>query len=480
GIYFARLPLKKSATIVHGNALQVDWREIVPPADLHYILGNPPFIGSKYMSDAQRAEVATIFHGVKGAGILDFVASWYRKATDFMESNKEIKTAFVSTNSITQGEQVGTLWPDLLNRGVQIHFAHRTFQWSSEAKGKAAVHCVIIGFALHDSQNKKIFHYESIQADAHETAATNTNPYLIDAPNIVLLTRTTPLCEVPKIGIGNKPIDGGNYLFTAEEQADFIKQEPNAERYFRRWIGSDEFINGYERFCLWLGECPPDVLRKMPHAMKRVEAVRQFRLNSKSAPTRKLADTPTRFHVENIPDSSYLVIPEVSSERRTYIPIGFIASETLSSNLVKIVANATLYHLGVLSSAMHMAWVRTVCGRLKSDYRYSAGIVYNNFPWPDNPTPKRRQAIETAAQAVLDARAAHPNASLATLYDPLTMPPELVKAHRKLDAAVDAAYSKRKFTSDSDRVALLFERYQELVAERDLKTVIPKALTRSI
>lgn len=462
GTYFVRLPLSQSATIVHGNALQLDWREIVPPSKLNYILGNPPFIGSKYMSDAQRAQVAAIFHGIKGAGILDFVAPWYRKATEFMEGNRAIKTAFVSTNSITQGEQVGALWPDLLNRGVHIHFAHRTFQWSSEAKGKAAVHCVIIGFALRDSVSKKIFHYESIQSDAHEAAATNINPYLIDAPNIVLETRTTSLCMVPKIGIGNKPIDGGNYLFTAEEKATFIKQEPNAERYFRRWIGSDEFINGYERFCLWLGECPPDVLRNMPHSMKRVETVRRFRLASKSAPTRKLADTPTRFHVENIPDSSYLVIPEVSSERRLYIPIGFIEPETLSSNLVKIVANATLYHFGVLSSAMHMAWVRSVCGRLKSDYRYSAGIVYNNFPWPD-PTAAQRKKIETAAQAVLDARAAYHNSSLADLYDPHTMPPDLVKAHRKLDAAVDAAYSKRKFSGDSDRVALLFERYQTLV-----------------
>lgn len=469
GNYFVRLPLKKSATIVHDNALQRDWRDVVKPSELTYILGNPPFVGAKYMHDEQRSDIARVFHDVPGGGVLDFVAAWYRKAADYMADNPAITTAFVSTNSITQGEQVGVLWPDLLKRGVKINFAHHTFQWSSEARGKAAVHCVIIGFALHDTTDKRIFDYETPQAEAHEVEAKNINPYLIDAPDVVVSRRSTPLCAVPEIGIGNKPIDGGHYLFTPEERDEFLKKEPAAAPYFRRWLGSDEFINGYERWCLWLGNCPPDTLRKLPEAMKRVDAVRRFRLASKSVPTKKLADTPTRFHVENMPESSYLVIPEVSSERRQYIPIGFLGSETLASNLVKIAPDSTLYHFGVLSSAMHMGWMRSVCGRLESRYRYSAGIVYNNFPWPENMTDKQRQAIEEAAQAVLDTRAKYPAASLADLYDPMTMPPELVKAHHKLDAAVDTAYSKKKFLGDSDRVAFLFELYQQLANPLEAK-----------
>ncbi len=462
GSYFVRLPLKKSAKIVRSNALRLDWRDVVKPEELSYILGNPPFVGAKYMDDEQRADMVRVFYDVKSAGLLDFVAAWYRKAADFMEDNQEIKTGFVSTNSITQGEQVGVLWPDLLRRGVKIHFAHRTFQWSNEARGKASVHCVIIGFALHDATDKRLFDYETLQSEPHEIKVKNINPYLVDAPDIVVSRRNSPICAVPEIGIGNKPIDGGNYLFTPEERDEFIKIEPAAALYFRRWLGSIEFINGYERWCLWLGDCPPDKLRQMPEAMKRVEAVRRVRRASNSAPTRKLADTPTRFHVENMPDSSYLVIPEVSSERRRYIPIGFLSHETLASNKLRIFPNATLWHFGILSSIMHMSWMRSTTGRLKSDYQYSVSIVYNNFPWPQNLTDKQRLTIEAAAQAVLDARAKYPNSSLADLYDPLTMPPELVKAHHKLDAAVDAAYSKKKFSGDSDRVAFLFELYRQL------------------
>jgi hypothetical protein len=277
-----------------------------------------------------------------------------------------------------------------------------------------------------------------------------------------LRNRSKPICDVPTIGIGNKPIDGGHYLFTPEEKAEFLAQEPAAEKWFRRWIGSREFINNIERWCLWLGDCPPGELRKMPLALKRVEAVREFRLASKSAPTQKIAATPTRFHVENIPDSEYLVIPEVSSERRHYIPIGFMGPEIMASNLVKVVADAKPFHFGVVSSQMHMAWVRTVCGRLKSDFRYSAGIVYNNFPWPENPSEQAVGRIEQAAQAVLDARAEYPEASLADLYDPLAMPPKLLKSHQTLDRAVDAAYSRKKFSGDADRVAFLFECYARL------------------
>ncbi len=474
GKYFSRLPLRKSATIVHGNALRTDWREIVKPEALSYILGNPPFGGAKYLGEEQRADMAAVFADVPSAGLLDFVAAWYRKAADYMADHPAIKSAFVSTNSITQGEQVGVLWPDLLKRGVRIHFAHRTFQWSSEARGKAAVHCVIIGFTLHDAGDKQIFDYETPQAEPHEIKAKNINPYLVDAPDLVVAGREQPICPVPEIGIGNKPIDGGNYLFKPEERDEFLKREPTAAPYFRRWLGADEFLNGYERWCLWLGDCPPEVLKRMPEAMKRVEAVRRYRLESKSAPTRKLAATPTRFHVENMPDTDFLVIPEVSSERRSYIPLGFLSPETLCSNLVKIAPHATPYHFGVLSSAMHMAWVRSVCGRLESRYRYSAGIVYNNFPWPQAPTDKQKKTIEDAAQAVLDARAKFPGASLADLYDPLTMPEALTKAHQKLDAAVDAAYAKRKFTGDSDRVAFLFALYQQITSPLESKKATRK------
>lgn len=473
GMYFARIPLKTSPKIVHGNALTLDWNSVLPAERCSFLMGNPPFVGAKYMDDAQRADTRTVFEGIANAGLLDFVAAWYVNAARYIQG-QTTRCAFVSTNSITQGEQVGALWGWLLAQGVKIHFAHRTFSWSNEARGKAAVHCVIVGFGLGDVAAKMIYEYEDIRGEPHAVAAVNINPYLVDAPDVVLDNRRTPICPVPEIGIGNKPIDGGHYLFTDDEKAEFLRREPQAEKWFRRWLGADEFINGYQRWCLWLGDCPPGELRKMPEAMKRVEAVRQFRLASKSSPTQKLAQTPTRFHVENMPDSTYLLIPEVSSERRDVIPIGFMHPDTLCSNLVKIVPHATPYHFGVLTSAMHMAWVRSVCGRLESRYRYSAGIVYNNFPWPlcsscnargtDAPGDKLRQAIETAAQAVLDARAAFPDATLADLYDPLSMPPALLKAHQKLDAAVDKAYGKTGFKSDAERVAFLFARYQALTS----------------
>lgn len=480
GENMVRLPLKKSAAIVHGNALRMDWNDVVPAESLSYILGNPPFIGSKMMTPGQRDDLLAIAGPLKGAGVLDFVSAWYLKAAAYISARHPraggddgIKAAFVSTNSITQGEQVGVLWGEMLRLGFHIFFAHRTFQWNNEARGVAAVHCVIVGFSSADITPKRLFDYEDIRGEAHETVVGNINPYLVDAADVLLPNRSRPICPVPGIGIGNKPIDGGHYLFTTEDRDEFIAREPASAKWFRRWLGSDEFINGWERWCLWLGECPPSELRAMPEAMKRVEAVRRVRLASKSAPTRKLAETPTRFHVENIPDDNYLIVPEVSSERRSFIPIGFMTPETLSSNLVKIVPRATLLHFGVVTSTMHMAWVRTVCGRLKSDYRYSAGIVYNNFPWPDLGDDKHCIAIETAAQAVLDARAGFPDSTLADLYDPLTMPPALVKAHAALDRAVDAAYIAAekaagrkvpKLDTDAARVAFLFERYQHITS----------------
>lgn len=470
GSYFVRLPLKKSATILHGNALQTDWRDVVKPSELSYILGNPPFGGKQYQSDEQKQDLARVFHDVPGAGVLDFVTPWYRKAAEFMADNPAIKTAFVSTNSITQGEQVGVLWPDMLKRGVKIHFAHRTFQWSSEARGKAAVHCVIIGFALHDATEKRIFDYETPQAEAHEVKAKNINPYLVDAADAVLLNRREPISNAPPIVFGSMPNDGGFLLLSAEEKVDLLTKEPKAAPWIRRLLGSEEFINNKERWCLWLLGISPDELRSMPTIMERVEGVRRSRLASRRPTTQELATIPTLFGEMRHPtEGNYLLIPSVSSEKRAYIPIGFMPSEVVSTNLNLIVPAAEMYHLGVLSSAMHMGWVRSVCGRLKSDYRYSAGIVYNNFPWPENVTEKHRQNIEEAAQAVLDARAKYPASSLADLYDPVTMPPELVKAHQKLDSAVDTAYSKKKFSGDSDRVAFLFELYQKIISPLEAK-----------
>ncbi len=460
GLYFVRIPLQTSSTIVCGNALTIDWKTVVSPWSVSYIMGNPPFVGAKFMNDDQRKDVALVFDGIKNAGLLDFVAAWYVKAVRFMKG-ESIRCAFVSTNSITQGEQVGVLWSWMLDQGMKIFFAHRTFQWNNEARGKAAVHCVIIGFAETDISPKWIFEYENIKGEPHQIKAQNINPYLVDAPNLVLTNRSAPICSMPRIGIGNKPIDDGNYLFTEEEMRAFLAGEPQAKSYFRRWLGADEFLNGYYRYCLWLGDCPPSELKKMPEALKRVEAVKKFRLASKSPPTRKLAETPTRFHVENIPAEDYILISRVSSERRLYLPVGHIDFNDLTSDSALILVGAKFYHFGIISSLMHNAWMRTVCGRLESRYRYSAGIVYNNFPWPENPTDKQKQAIEDAAQGVLDARAQFPGSSLADLYDPLTMPPLLLKAHQTLDRAVDAAYGKTNFKTEAERVAFLFELYQK-------------------
>ncbi len=501
GKYFDRLPLKSTPHIHHGNALRVDWAGVLPAASCSFVVGNPPFVGAKFMADAQRDDIRHVFTGIDNAGLLDFVAAWYVKAARYMRSWNEAdamalpknekapirpqpRTAFVATNSITQGEQVGVLWTWLLAQGMHIHFAHRTFKWHNEARGKAAVHCVIIGFGLEDVDNKTIFEYDDIAGEPHAVAVRNINPYLVDGPDVVLPRRSQPICDVPGIGIGNKPIDGGNYLFSIDERDAFIQTEPQAAKWFRRWLGADEFLNGYERWCLWLGDCEPAELRAMPEVLKRVRAVKRFREASKSLPTQKLASTPTRFHVENMPQSRYLVIPEVSSERRSYIPFGFEEPATLCSNLVKIAPDATLFHFGILSSTMHNAWVRLTCGRLKSDYRYSKDIVYNNFPWaeallnsavnnstekqPSIETKRTREAIETAASEVLQTRAKHPESSLADLYDPLTMPPDLRKAHQKLDAAVDKAYElsggKKTYKTDAERVAFLFELYQRLTS----------------
>lgn len=450
------LPLKSYANIVEANALRIDWETVVPKSELNYIMGNPPFVGARLMSDGQKADVFSVFDGVKNNGNLDYVSCWYKKAADLM-TGTEIRTALVSTNSITQGEQVAILWKNLFQSGVHIDFAYRTFIWDSEASSKAHVHCVIVGFSK--AYNKRIKH---LFDNGTTKTVTNINGYLVEADNIVIESRTKSLCKVPQIGIGNKPIDDGNYLFTKEEYESFIKTEPLSKPYFKLWYGSQEFINRKPRYCLWLGDCSPRVLRSMSECLKRVENVRNFRLSSKSEGTRKLADNPTRFHVENMPQSTYIVIPKVSSEKRRYIPIGYIEPEVLCSDLVFIIPNATLYHFGVLTSNVHMAWVRTICGRMKSDYRYSKDIVYNNFPWC-NPTPEQKALIEQTAQSILDARALYPDCSLADLYDEVTMPPELRKAHQANDRAVMKAYGfDVKTMTESSCVAELMKMYKRL------------------
>lgn len=464
GKYFVRLPLKKSARILNDNALRVEWGSVTPLDKLSYIVGNPPFIGSKMMTEANREEVLGCFGDLKGAGILDFVSAWYAKAADAMRANPAIKTALVSTNSITQGEQVSVLWGHVLSKGVRIHFAHRTFKWTSEAKGKAAVHCVIIGMAMGEPTKPcPLFDYESGESNPEPRMVSRISPYLIEAPDLLIGSRSTPLCQVPEMVSGNKPIDGGHYLFTPEQKAAFVREEPESEPLFRKWLGGEEFINGIERWFLLASAASPQQLRTLPKVLERIEAVRDYRLASPSAPTKALAATPLKFHVEFIPTSSFLALPEVSSERRPFIPIAYLGTDVLCGNKLRLVKDATLFHFGVLTSGMHMAWMRTVSGRLEMRYQYSVKITYNNFPWP-SPTPAQKQAIEECAQAVLDAREVHRGSTLADLYDPLTMPANLAQAHRALDRAVEKAYTRETLETDADRVAFLFKLYEQLTS----------------
>lgn len=455
------LPLKSYANIVEGNALQMEWESVVPQNRLNYIMGNPPFVGARIMSAEQKADLQQIFADTPSAGNLDYVCCWYRKAVEMMRENA-IRAALVSTNSITQGEQVALLWKPLFEHfHVHIDFAHRTFRWDSEASIKAHVHCVIVGFSVAENPAPKRIFDSAIGPEGMRCSSINA--YLVDAPDVFIPSRSIPLCDVPEIGIGNKPIDGGNYLFTEAEKEAFVKKEPAAAKFFRPWFGSEEFINRRSRYCLWLGECSPRELHEMPECLARVEAVRLFRLASKSPGTRKLADRPTHFHVENMPDGNYILIPKVSSERRNYVPMGFMSPDTLCSDLVFLVPDATRYHFGILTSLVHMAWMRAVCGRLKSDYRYSKDIVYNNFPWPEA-SDGDKEKIGVLAQAILDARALFPDCTLADLYDQTTMPPELRKAHQENDKAVMKLYGFPPSATEPEIVAELMRRYQELTA----------------
>lgn len=461
GQYFVRLPLKKSPTIVCGNALRLDWKKILLPEKCSYVLGNPPFVGKQYMTESQNEDMAIVCGKIKGYGLFDYVTAWYFKAAEYIRGT-QIVVGFVSTNSITQGEQVGIVWNALFKQGIKIHFAHRTFAWESEARGKAHVHVVILGFGNFDTTKKQIYDYEA--GEGTIIAARNISPYLIEGSDRAITKRSHPISSVPEIAFGSMPNDGGNLLLSDEDKKELLSKEPIAARIIRPFLGSEEFIHRVPRWCLWLIDASPQELRKMPEVMKRVEQVRLQRMKSSRETTRGLSKTPTLFGEIRQPLRRYLAVPEVSSERRAYIPIAFLDANIIASNKIYTISEADIFTFGVLSSAMHMAWMRQVSGRLESRYQYSGKVVYNNFPWPDTPTVKQRAAVEAAAQAVLDAREKFPESTLADLYDPLAMPPPLVKAHAELDRAVDHCYRPQPFENDRQRVEYLFALYEKLTA----------------
>ena len=521
GQYFARLPLKKAAKIVNGNALQVNWNtlktkdsltvyaeqlnfkvvsepiekygtlnvitkqsnfinknsEFPSPIELDriyfdYILGNPPFIGSRIMTKYQKQDMMSVFDNAKDVGELDYVTAWYIKAAKLIQ-NSRTRVGFVSTNSIVQGLQTSILWGQMLTKyNIKIHFAHRTFKWSNEAKGNAAVYCVIIGFANFDTNNKSIFEYEDIKGEAHELKVKNINPYLVDAKNIFIDRRSKSICKVPEMNFGNMPADGGEFLFTTEEKDEFLQIEPEAIKFFKPFISAYEFINKKERWCLWLEDVQPDDLRKLKLVRDRVANVKKIREVS-SRP--KLALSPHLFAQITQPKGlDFIIIPRHSSENRKFIPMGFFDKDSIGADSCLIIPNGKLYHFGILTSTMHMSWVKSVCGRIKSDYRYSKDIVYNNYPWPANPTEKQIEAIETAAQKVLDIRNDFPNNSLADIYDSIAMPQSLVKAHVELDKAVDLAYRPQVFSSEANRMVYLFELYEKYTADLFTKSTTKK------
>ncbi len=503
GFYFARIPLRTTARVVHGNALTLDWETVLPAVNCSYVLGNPPFLGKKEQSAAQKADVEPLFKPMKGGGVLDFVAAWYVKAANYIKVPRAgiepIRCAFVSTNSITQGEQVGILWSWLLAQGIHIHFAHRTFSWTNEAKGKAAVHCVIIGFGLENRPNKVIYEYADIKGEPHAVPANNISPYLVDTPNCVIESRRTTISQAPEMIKGNEATDDGNLILNDTQLESLLAVEPNAKKWIRKFLGGENFLNDGNRWCLWLKDIDPQELRSMPSVMEKIEAVRKFRSASPKTATVEKARQPWLFGEIRQPiNSNVIVVPKVSSERREYLPIGFEPASTILNNTLQFIPNGSLFHFGVLQSQMHAAWMRATCGRLESRYQYSINIVYNNFPWPDLQKNMKNQAvsgvnsaytaIENAAKAVLDERAkfqaGDKPASLADLYDPLTMPPALLKAHQKLDTAVDKAYEasggKKSYKSDAERVAFLFELYQKLTSLLPVEAGKAKRRSKSI
>jgi hypothetical protein len=467
---YLRLPLNHRANIVCANALQIDWQNVIKPKECSFIMGNPPFVGRQYQHEEQKKDLALVFQDVNGAGVLDYVAAWHVKAAQYIQENKKIPVAFVSTNSITQGEQVAVLWTELLKLKVKLHFAHRTFRWNNEGGGVAAVHCVIMGFGLQEPTSYRLFDYgDDIKGEPSEIKVTQINPYLIDAPTILIDKRRKPLSSnAPEMAFGNMPNDGGHLLLSQEEADEIRKNDKIAAKYIRPFLGAEEFINDLPRFCLWLKDSTEIERKKSPEIKKRVEAIKKMRSESSREATQKLAESPYLFGEIRQTDQPYLLIPRVSSEQRKFVPIGYFESSVICGDANFMLPNASLYEFGLLCSTFHNAWMRTVCGRLKSDYRYSNTIVYNNFPFPADVKPAAKKKIEDAAQTVLDARAVHKDKSLADFYNSKTMPENLANAYVELDKAVDAAYSYgRSKKDDASRVAFLFEKYQELIASVD-------------
>jgi hypothetical protein len=511
GMYYVRLPLRKSANITNANALRVDWNHLVHgsyfdvAADVvnvgiasesiahyatinvmakklnivdekeiqrqqgkhgikfDYILGNPPFIGKHLRNTEQDADMELVFQDVKNYKSLDYVTCWYLKAAQYVQNTKT-KVAFVSTNSISQGEQPGILWNELYQKyNIKIHFGHRTFRWNNEARGMAHVYVVIIGFASYDTDGKLIYYYENPDSEAHETQAGNINPYLIDMPDFVITSCRKPICKTPEMLKGSQPTDDGNLIFTNAEKNDFQKNEPDAKRFFKQLISAKEYLNNEKRWCLWLKDAKPEDIRNMPHVMERIDKVRQFRLSSARAQTLKAADIPSLFSEIRQPENNYILIPRHTSENRKYVPFGFFSPEYIVHDSCACIPNATPYHFGVLSSEMHMTWMRHVCGRLKGDFRYSNDIVYNNFPWPENPSDNNKKSVERAVQNILDIRKEFSSSSLADLYDPLSTPPSLVKAHKDLDKAVDLCYRPQMFADEMRRIEYLFSLYKNYI-----------------
>ncbi len=479
GQYFVRLPLTKHAKIVHGNALQIDWQSIMNkmPWDkrtprYNFILGNPPFIGKQLQDKYQKKDMQLVFNGVKSAGLLDYVACWYIKAAKYLTKSNikedgmpKTKCAFVSTNSITQGEQVGVLWNEMFNTyKIKIHFAHRTFRWSNEAKGNAAVHVIIIGFANFDIENKNIFEYDNINGIPKETIVKNINPYLVDAKDIVIISRRKPICSVTEISFGNMPNDDGNFLLDETEKTHLINNNILYKKYIKQFIGGREFLNGEKKWCLWLVDAIPNEINKLKIIKDRIESVKIYRINSQRETTKKLANFPMLFGEIRQPKEKYILIPCSSSENRKYIPIDFFSKDTIIGNTCLSIQNESLFVFGILTSEMHMTWVRYTCGRIKSDFRYSNSIVYNNYPWPENPSDKQIAEVEKAVKFVFDARSQFPESTLAQLYTPNIMPPSLIKAHQALDKAVDLCYRPQTFISDTKRIEFLFELYDKFTA----------------
>lgn len=463
GVYFTRLPLVNSANITIENALHINWDSILPKEQLSYIIGNPPFVGKQHQDDEQKADMRLIFAGVTGAGVLDYVTAWYVKAAQFVQ-NLNIKVAFVSTNSISQGEQVGILWNELFNKyGIKIHFAHRTFKWSNEARGVAGVYVVIIGFANFDVTNKFLYEYNDSSSEPHEVKVRNINPYLVEGEDLVVLKRRRSICDVPSIYFGSMPNDGGNLLLNDTERENLIRDEPEAESFIKPLITANDFINGTNRWCLWLDGVEPSKFNNMPEVVERIRLVKEHRQSSRRQATQRLADFPTLFGENRQPTSDYVLIPLHSSENRKYIPIGYLNKNIIANNSCSVIPESNFYHLGILMSAMHMTWVNYVCGRLEGRYRYSNEIVYNNYPWPENPSQNNIKKVKVNAKKVLKIREEFATNSLSELYDPLLMPPKLVQGHQKLDRSVDLCYRRQPFVNDIKRMEFLFKLMQKYV-----------------